>query len=166
MIKIIIGLNLFTLLRRKTERHLPVYDKLSVGAVVSQLCMTVYFSSYFEIIYVLFLRQPRFVFPFTQSLQDSVQRVHVGNIMLWLPSAPILRDVPFCGPNVPHRGSIIQFVPPTGSCICMRVWQPRDWLVYARPGVYLTCTSLYSTFRPIALTAALAQWARCSGFMA
>jgi len=163
LIKIIIGLNLFTLLRRKTERHLPVYDKLSVGAVVSQLCMTVYFSSYFEIIYVLFLRQPRFVFPFTQSLQDSVQRVHVGNIMLWLPSAPILRDVPFCGPNVPHRGSIIQFVPPTGSCICMRVW--HAWLVYARAAVYLTYPSLYCMVRPISPTAAIAQLEKCSGFM-
>jgi len=41
----------------------------------------------------------------------------------------------------------------------MRVWQPRDWLVYAREGVYLTCTSLYCTFRPISPTAAIAQWA-------
>jgi len=41
----------------------------------------------------------------------------------------------------------------------MRVWQPRDWLVYAREGVYLTCASLYCTFRPISPTAAIAQWA-------
>jgi len=40
-----------------------------------------------------------------------------------------------------------------------RVWQPRDWLVYARAGLYLTCASLYCTFRPISLTAAIAQWA-------
>ena len=41
----------------------------------------------------------------------------------------------------------------------MRVWQPRDWLVYARVGVYLTCASLYCIFRPISPTAAIAQWA-------
>ena len=41
----------------------------------------------------------------------------------------------------------------------MRVWQPRDWLVYPRAGVYLTCTSLYCTFTPISPTAATAQWA-------
>ena len=33
----------------------------------------------------------------------------------------------------------------------MRVWQPRDW--------FLTCASLYCTFRPISPTAAIAQWA-------
>jgi len=48
----------------------------------------------------------------------------------------------------------------------MRVWQPRDWLVYARAGVHLTCASLYSTFKPLSPTAAIVQWARCSGFMA
>ena len=48
----------------------------------------------------------------------------------------------------------------------LRVWQPRDWLVYARAGVYLTGASLYCTFRLISPTAAIAQWARCSGFMA
>jgi len=41
----------------------------------------------------------------------------------------------------------------------MRVWQLRDWLVYAQAGVYLTCASLYCTFRPILPTAAIAQWA-------
>jgi len=46
------------------------------------------------------------------------------------------------------------------------VWQPRDWLVYARAAVYLTCSSLYCTFRPILPTAAITQWARYSGFMA
>ena len=44
----------------------------------------------------------------------------------------------------------------------MRVWQPRDWLVYARARVYLTCASLYCTFRPISPVGI----ARCSGFMA
>ena len=47
----------------------------------------------------------------------------------------------------------------------MCVWQPRDWLVYARAGVYLTCASLYCTFRPISPTTAIAQWARCSGLI-
>ena len=63
----------------------------------------------------------------------------------------------------------IQFVPRVGSCIMyarMAGWQPRDWLVYARAGVYLTCASLYCTFRPISPTAATVQWARRSGFMA
>ena len=44
--------------------------------------------------------------------------------------------------------------------------QPRDWLVYARAGVYLTCASLYFTFKPLSDTSAIVQWARCSGFMA
>ena len=45
----------------------------------------------------------------------------------------------------------------------MCVWQPRDWLVYTRAGVYLTRDSLYCTFRPISPTAAIAQWARLNG---
>ena len=61
---------------------------------------------------------------------------------------------------VGERVAYIQFVPRAGSCIMhARVagWQPRDWLVYARAGVYLTCASLYCTFRPISPTAAIAQ---------
>ena len=45
------------------------------------------------------------------------------------------------------------------------VWQPRDWLVYARAGMYLTRASLYSTFKPLSATVAIVQWARCSGFI-
>jgi len=40
------------------------------------------------------------------------------------------------------------------------------WLVYAHADVYLTCASLYFTFNPLSPTAAIVQWARCSGFMA
>jgi len=47
----------------------------------------------------------------------------------------------------------------------MHVWQPRDWFVYARAGVYLTCASIYCSFRLISPTAAIVQWARCSGFV-
>ena len=40
------------------------------------------------------------------------------------------------------------------ACAC---GSPRDWLVYARAGVYLTCASLYCTFIPISPSAAIAH---------